>query len=139
MPTSQRPEIDPSCTIDFCRACAVPLLAQWKGWPHRDPIPAIPIMDGGACRQCMGREVLLSTQIAWLNVHGAYSTGLPDYWQLVTAAGGGNDVKRLIAHWGHPYYRKLACPGCHGQCVSSVHLGHTRLTCPSCGFDRETT
>lgn len=49
--------------------------------------------------------------IKWLNVHGPYNTGLPDYWLLVIS-----DNK---SKWGLPYYAETMCPRCKQRAVVS--------------------
>ena len=43
---------------------------------------------------CGNAAVLLSNRIAWLNYHGPYNTGLPDYWLLV--------INEIPNKWGLP-------------------------------------
>jgi hypothetical protein len=70
------------CDIRFCRKCALSAFNKWKGWPIRDPVPILPIMEQGKCPICGSVDEVISSNIAWLNIHGPYNTGLPDYWIL---------------------------------------------------------
>ena len=66
----------------FCRRCAEEVFDKWRGWPIKNKIPVPPVIVGGACPKCGGTDEILSPDIAWLNYHSEYSTGLPDYWLL---------------------------------------------------------
>lgn len=125
--------MNPSVT-SFCALCSRELLGEWKGWPLRDPIPELPRMNSPKCGSCGNSEVpLLSTQIFWLNCHGPYSTGLPDYWLLVTDR---------ETWWGRPYFGEVSCHKCGRSSVLSQH-GDARnnsfeykINCASCGLVR---
>src|SRR5262249_7786449 len=94
----------------YCRESGERLLTKWKGWPHRDALPTLPRLLAGACETCGGVEGFKPSTISWLNIHGAFSTGLPDYWILITSQP--ND-------WGQPYYSESNCPRCHGRSIVS--------------------
>jgi hypothetical protein len=118
---------------NFCATCSAPLLAAWKGWPLRDPIPHLPRIVDATCGACGGSKTLQSERIHWLNYHGRYNTGLPDYWLLVT------DQE---TSWGAPYFGDVPCLKCGKSAVLSQH-GDTRsqrfeykINCFSCGLVR---
>jgi hypothetical protein len=117
----------------YCATCADPILTGWRGWPHRDPIPTLPLMQSGRCESCGGDQPLPAHQITWLNCHGSFSTGLPDYWVLQTNGSGCN--------WGHPYLADTYCRKCGGRAVISEmrYSGGTRALrqdCLNCGVLR---
>jgi len=125
--------------IRFCRACAVTAFKQWKGWPIRDAVPLIPVIGDGECSVCGGTEEVISANIAWFNVHGPDSTGLPDYWMLVI-----NDRPTFERHfpskWGLPYYEMKECEHCGGMLLTSIHIPPLgwdyREQCTQCNFTR---
>jgi len=116
--------------MNYCKKCAIPILSQWQGWPLWKPVPLLPRVRNGSCDACGYQvEVVLSTEIQWLNYHGPYNTGLPDYWLLVT------DQTTV---WGLPYHSETVCDRCGGRAVLSEH-GDSRsgrfeykAGCPSC-------
>lgn len=116
--------------MNYCSDCAAPILKQWQGWPLRDPVPLLPKIWDGKCEACGSEgDVVPNTTIQWLNYHGPYNTGLPDYWLLVT------DQQTV---WGQPYHAEAQCPRCGGRAVMSEH-GDARngkfayqLGCPAC-------
>lgn len=114
---------------EYCQECAERLLGTWRGWPHRSVVPLLPLMQGGPCPACGGDLVLRSSDIAWLNVHGSYSTGLPDHWVLA--------VRADSFSWGKPYYAESLCGMCGGRSVIS-HFTHDRHAfvnnCEACGI-----
>lgn len=120
--------------IKYCRKCAESILGNWKGWPHKDPIPLLPLIGDHGCAECGSvGEVVLNTEIYWLNYHGPYNTGLPDYWLLVTG-------KQTV--WGRPYFQEVTCNRCKARAVMS-EFGDTRrnhfkyrINCPGCGLLR---
>jgi len=120
--------------MNYCKECALQILSQWRGWPLRNPIPLLPQINEGVCVACGVRgEAIPNTDIQWLNYHGPYSTGLPDYWLLVT------DQKTV---WGLTYHSEATCHRCGSRAVLSEHGDSRRgqykymLNCPSCGLLR---
>jgi hypothetical protein len=118
----------------YCKSCAESILKQWKGWPHKDAVPLLPKSIGGKCEICSGNETVASTNIAWLNYHSEYSTGLPDYWLLVVNPHGNK--------WGFPYYAEGACPKCNNRTILSVMnypngLQEIRHNCQQCGVVKD--
>jgi hypothetical protein len=120
--------------INYCRSCSESALSGWKGWPHKDLIPLLPLIGDQGCTSCGAKgELLASAEIHWLNFHGQYNTGLPDYWLLVIA-------KETV--WGHPYHEEVTCRRCKGRAVVS-EFGDIRngrfeykVNCPACGLLR---
>ena len=116
--------------MNYCAKCAFPILKLWRGWPLREPVPLLPLVRDGKCEVCESQGVVLSnTAIQWLNYHGPYNTGLPDFWLLVA------DQKTV---WGLPYHSESVCPRCGSRAVLSEH-GDSRhgrfeykLGCTSC-------
>lgn len=118
------PRIMESETHTYCRPCSQTILSKWKGWPHRDVVPLLPLVtvrqsnasatnnDYDDCPVCGGtNDTVFNSMIKWLNVHGPYNTGLPDYWLLVIS-----DNK---SKWGLPYYAETMCPRCKQRAVVS--------------------
>lgn len=97
--------------IQYCEQRAQGIVKEWKGWPHKKPIPLLPIVVGGKCEKCSGSIVLDKSRITWFNYHGEYNTGLPDYWILVID---GEHTK-----WGEPYYSECTCPKCGARAILS--------------------
>lgn len=114
----------------YCRECANQILKFWQGWPLLKPVPLLPQVSSGKCEACGSQgDVVSNTAIQWLNYHGPYNTGLPDYWLLVT------DQKTV---WGLPYHSESTCPRCGSRAVLSEHGDSRRgrfeykLGCTSC-------
>jgi ribosomal protein S14 len=101
-------------TIQYCAKCSPAILGEWKGWPHRDCVPHLPRIISGSCEVCgsVGSDYISNTDIAWLNHHGPYSTGLPEYWLLVISEG-------WLSKWGSPYYAETNCRKCGGRGIIS--------------------
>jgi len=97
--------------IQYCQQCARRILEEWKGWPHKNPIPLLPKIVEGKCAICGNSAGLDNSRITWFNYHGEYNTGLPDYWLLVID---GDRTK-----WGKPYYGECVCPICGKPAVLS--------------------
>lgn len=116
--------------MNYCRECTTHILSEWRGWPLRTPVPLLPQVKNGVCMVCGAHgEAISKTEIQWLNYHGPYNTGLPDYWLLVT------NQKTV---WGLPYHSEATCPRCGKRAVLSEHGDSRRnhyeykLGCPSC-------
>ena len=114
----------------YCKTCGEMILKQWKGWPHKDVIPLLPRLIDGACENCGSTQGLNSDEIVWFNCHGAYTTGLPDYWLL--------EINSFGNWWGRPYLSESNCPICNGRailsemyCPNETH--ETAHNCPKCG------
>lgn len=97
--------------LQFCAKCASSALESWRGWPHRDALPALAQLRTETCEECGARESISNDNIAWLNHHSAFSTGLPDYWLLV--------VTPVPNSWGLPYFAAGKCPACQQDTVVS--------------------
>ena len=119
-------------SFTYCESCAKNLLAEWRGWPHRDPIPLLPSIKAGVCETCGSRSAPLENErITWFNYHGEFNTGLPDYWLLVI------DGERK--KWGFPYFAEGQCPRCNQRTIiSQMHYpnGTSELkhNCGACGI-----
>ncbi len=99
--------------MNFCKKCSISLLERWQGWPLRDSVPCLPQVIDKICTSCGDQgEVINSSDIQWLNYHGPYNSGLPDYWLLVT------DQKTI---WGLPYFSEGACERCGKKAVISEY------------------
>lgn len=66
----------------LCRPCAETVFRDWKGWPGKDKLPAVPQVGPYGCRVCSGFETLAPESVVFENVHRGWSTGLPDYFIL---------------------------------------------------------
>ena len=115
---------------DYCLGCGQQILNVWKGWPHKDSIPLLPRIIDGSCEKCGGAEVLKTSTICWLNYHSEYSTGLPDYWLLITQS--------QKNKWGLPYFGEANCPKCNNRAILSQMKypnGSTEIcyNCEKCG------
>jgi hypothetical protein len=119
--------------IPFCRCCAEELFNSWRGWPIRDKIPVPPVMDGGVCPKCGGTEVIVSSNIAWLNHHGPSNTGLPDYWTLTISTRTGF-MQDFLSRWGLPYFKWQICPRCEELAILSLFVPDMKQQCLTCGF-----
>ncbi len=119
----------------YCEICSEAILSSWRGWPHKDVIPLLPRIEFGKCPCCSNEASpgLVSSRITWFNYHGAFSTGLPDYWLLVIDG----DRKK----WGLPYFAEGVCPLCKGRsAISKMKFpnGTCELmhNCEKCGLSR---
>ncbi len=123
--------------IHFCQHCANELFKLWRGWPIKDNIPIPPFMQNSTCPKCGGTENLISSNIAWLNVHGPYSTGIPDYWVLNVPSRKGFS-KEFPSKWGLPYFKLGICPQCGENTVTSLFgppIGwQQKQQCTKCNF-----
>jgi len=127
------------CDIRFCRTCALSAFEQWKGWPITDAVPSLPMIQDGKCPVCGGTEAVISVNIAWLNIHGPYNTGLPSYWILKV-----NDrhtfEKKFPSKWGLPYYELVKCERCGGAILTSIFIPpigwQLRQQCEWCNFTK---
>ena len=113
----------------YCISCAEPILEKWKDWPQRKAVPLLPRLIGGVCEACGGTKPLKASHIQWLNYHDEFSTGLPDYWQLV--------IMLKPNKWGTPYLGESDCPRCQGRAVVSQmnceKEGKACYNCSTCG------
>ena len=116
----------------FCKKCAFEKMASWQGWPLRDKVPYIPVCQTNFCPDCGGTERIESSKIGWVNIHGAYSTGLPDYWRLKIH----NEGEK---HWGFPYIKYQTCTRCRGPLMGSIHLNEFVRSCPNCKTTKQIT
>ena len=127
------------CDIRFCRSCTLSAIEKWKGWPIRDAVPVLPILKDSKCPMCGGSDEIISTRISWLNIHGPYNTGLPDYWVLKVSDTKWGFEKNFPSKWGLPYYELIKCPKCGGNLLTSIFcppIGwQPRRWCTGCGFD----
>lgn len=92
----------------ICRKCAESAFAIWKGWcsygterwsesqKRATAIPDVPAIHESECPRCGSSEKLLASDVRYLNIHGPYNTGLPDYFILVIAP-------NTSEKWGKPY------------------------------------
>lgn len=114
----------------YCAQCARMTFMQWRGWPHRQPVPLLPEVSSGVCSACGGAEVIQSSDVTWSAVHSPYSTGLPDHWVLQVGTGS--------ATWGKAYHAELPCPRCGGRSIVSEMkfpngVLELRCNCQACG------
>jgi hypothetical protein len=78
----------------LCLKCAEVAIKYWKGWPPLETInwnsqerkksilPDIPKLDDGTCNRCQSQDHVFVYDLVFINIHGSYSTGLPDYFRL---------------------------------------------------------
>jgi len=98
----------PAPTIDLrplCRTCAQEAFRQWRGWcayglADPPPVPDVPRLEQGICAHCQATQGIEPGQVGYVNVHGEFSTGLPDFFEL--------KVFESVQHaaesrWGAPY------------------------------------
>jgi hypothetical protein len=114
----------------FCAECTDRALASWKGWPHRDAVPLLPLLEAGHCESCGASDVTPGAEIVWLNIHSEFSTGLPDYWVL--------KADGQPSKWGLPYYAVGQCPRCSSpSIISEMNYPNGRhelkCNCERCG------
>ena len=119
-----------SSEIQYCFNCAQRIFKGWKGWPHRDPIPLLPLLEGGKCQGCGSTLKLSSQKINWASYHGEYNTGLPDYWYLL--------VKESNNKFGLPYFAEDECPVCNARVIVSEMkypngTSDQKINCQLCG------
>jgi hypothetical protein len=119
--------------IEFCQHCSEPQLRDWKGWPLKDRVPILPVLEDGKCPLCGKTDPLYSSQIEWLNKHGPYSTGLPDYWSLIITDRIGN-YTQIPRRWGFPYFCIEECPKCGLKMIISQHLQEFVGQCTFCDY-----
>ena len=114
----------------YCFHCSVDILSAWKGWPHKDTLPILPVLRDGHCAHCSNSKALSGERITWFNYHSEFSTGLPDYWLLKI------DGERT--KWGHPYLRDSDCPRCGVPAIISEMnypngKHELKVNCGACG------
>jgi hypothetical protein len=94
----------------FCRTCAEEAFKTWKGWPPNKgevpsqltTVPRLPSRRHCACRKCGGTSSVPASYIRYINIHGEYNTGLPDYFALMICEPG-NEHYDFLSQWGDPY------------------------------------
>jgi hypothetical protein len=121
--------------LAYCKKCSDPILKEWKGWPHKDSVPLLPILGIDGCDNCRSAtaDEIPAHNIAWVNVHGEFSTGLPDYWLLRANDPDQEYPDSLIEHWGRPYLSEGLCPKCGNRAVLSEHGAEKKYNCEKCG------
>ena len=62
-------------------------------------LPDLPELRNAECPECGSTEALVPEQIYYRNVHGAFNSGLPDYFKLIIA----EEPTCEDRHWGSPY------------------------------------
>jgi hypothetical protein len=96
----------------YCKNCSQITFKSWRGWPLlknigtlSETVPELPkISIGSSCQICWGSVSINSEDIRWQSCNSEFSTGLPDYWILLT-----NYVGK---DWGRPYAYEAACLRC---------------------------
>jgi len=90
----------------LCYVCAERAFFGYQGWSEesgpRTPPPAVPRLVDGTCPTCGGHVGLDPRHVFWHNVHGPFSTGLPEYFELVIKVPG-SEESRGSRKWGLPY------------------------------------
>ena len=102
--------------ITLCRSCALKAFENWQGVPWKDArrwdrklqlehalLPAVPELIEGRCPSCNACRGVEADQIAYLNVHSYFNTGLPDYWSLVVMDNDPEKLAWLHDRFGYPY------------------------------------
>ena len=99
----------------FCLDCAKAAFRAWRGWcsfgttnwsqqrKEGLALPDLPRLQEGRCPQCGSTGSLGPEQIFYVNVHGPWNTGLPDYFVLKTADGADLQIVGFHRKWGRPY------------------------------------
>lgn len=67
-----------------------------------DAVPAIPCLRDDVCPACGASDGLDPEYVMFCNVHGPYSSGLPDYFELRIVEPG-SDGFDFYPKWGLPY------------------------------------
>ena len=120
--------------LAYCKKCSEPILKGWKGWPHKDPVPLLPILDINGCDYCRSATVdeIPSHYIAWGIAQSAHSTGLPDYFYLQA---NDPDVEwhDSLIQGGRPYFSEGPCPKCGGRATLTEFSARTTYSCANCG------
>ena len=89
-------------TERLCKDCAERAFSTWRGWPKRDAVPSVPFLVEGRCPMCSGSVGLSPEHVVYHNIHGEYSTGLPDYYVLEIHAPDSQQYQ-FLKKWGRPY------------------------------------
>ena len=113
--------------IFYCPTCSSEILSEWKGGPYSHPVPLLPLIEDGTCSKCrITVGIPLSNKmISWDYYHSPDSTGLPDYWILVTKFRGRDP--------GLPYFSEGPCPKCGGRSVLCQWWEEFHWNCIKCG------
>ncbi len=112
---------------------------SWRGWPLltdignlSEIVPELPkIASGFVCQTCGGDAPINSEDIRWQSCNSEFSTGLPDYWILLTEYQGKD--------WGRPYAYETKCRSCENEGVVSFmnYPDGTKewaINCVTCGL-----
>ena len=86
----------------LCYPCGRARIDGWRGWPRKNPVPEIPSLLDNRCPVCGGSAPLDPSTVMFVNIHGPYSTGLPDYFELRIFEPG-DDGFAFYPKWGLPY------------------------------------
>lgn len=98
----------------FCEFCARKAFKKWKGWPKPSPskrsaldrerteLPALPIISDEKCPDCGNVKILHHRKIFYKNIHGSFSTGLPDYF-ILEIADSFDEAREFQKKFGYPY------------------------------------
>jgi hypothetical protein len=92
---------------EMCRRCAEWAFARWRGWcsagtehwAEKPDLPAVPHLQSELCKRCGAHEGVDVEPIVYMNVHGPFNTGLPDYFRLVIQP----EPRAEALRWGRPY------------------------------------
>jgi len=127
--------------MKYCEECSKKILKNWRGWPLltdigdlSETVPELPkIQDNSTCQVCSGNVSINSEDIRWQSCNSEFSTGLPDYWILLTKYQGKD--------WGRPYAYEAKCPSCTNiRVVSFIKYPDTTkewaVNCKSCGLKK---
>jgi hypothetical protein len=89
----------------LCRRCAEEAFRQWRGWcahglDDPPPVPEVPRVVDGYCSRCRATVGIEPAQVGYVNVHGEFSTGLPDFFELRILESAEQVAE---SQWGIPY------------------------------------
>ena len=89
----------------LCSKCAKVAFDRWRGWcadglPDPPPVPDVPRLVDGRCPVCQSTSGVEPGRVGYVNVHGEFSTGLPDFFVLKVL----DSVAQVSnSRWGIPY------------------------------------
>ena len=115
--------------LKICDHCYSEELENWKGWPHRDPLPQTNAVFKERCPICSKAESFQFQNYYWKNIHSEFSTGLPDYWLISSTDD--YDRDRLQKRWGRPFLKLIECKNCGQIATLSEHMNEQKTYCLS--------
>lgn len=128
-----RPFPPPNATHRFCRRCTERRIKEYLYFPNLRPPPFLAPLATEFCRFCGRADVITNHDLAWANIHGGGSTGLPFGFAIIIREDDKDTTFETYQEmWGVPYLDLIDCPSCGLRAWVSEFYGILRLLCAHC-------